>query len=160
MYTSNQIADWILSKTNTEAGDTISPLKLQKLVYYCQAWSLTVFNKELFSENIEAWAHGPVVPSLYARFADINRTDRIDISKFNLNPANLDNDSNQLLNEILSIYGEHSASYLESLTHQESPWILARKGIESWKRSNEVITNESMIDYYSQLRDNGEQASD
>ena len=46
MYTSKQIADWILSKINKEAGDTISPLKLQKLLYYCQAWHYTIFDKK------------------------------------------------------------------------------------------------------------------
>ena len=155
MHTSTQISDWILSKTNTDAGDTISPLKLQKLLYYCQAWNLTIFDKALFCENIEAWAHGPVVPSQYARFADINRTDRIEISKIDLSPAILDDNSDKLLNEVLYLYGEHSASYLEALTHQEDPWIKARNGIKSWERSNEVITHESMIEYYSKLRDNG-----
>lgn len=159
MHTSNQISDWILSKTNTDAGDTISPLKLQKLLYYCQAWCLTVFDKELFDESIEAWAHGPVVQSQYARFSNIGRTDRIDISKVNLTTVKLDEQTEDLLTEVLNLYGEHSASYLESLTHQETPWIKARNGAKSWERSNEVITHESMFEYYSKLKDNGQQPS-
>tara|TARA_R110002033_G_scaffold107028_2_gene153723 strand:+ start:1013 stop:1486 length:474 start_codon:yes stop_codon:yes gene_type:complete len=155
MHTSNQISDWVLSKTNTDAGDTISPLKLQKLLYYCQAWHLTIIGKELFSEDIEAWAHGPVVPSQYARFAHISRTDRIDICELELSPAKLSDKSLHLLNEVMNIYGEHSASYLEALTHQETPWIQARKGVKSWERSTEVISHKSMIKYYSQLKNNG-----
>lgn len=155
MHTSNQISDWILSKTNTDAGDTISPLKLQKLLYYCQAWHLTILGKELFSENIEAWAHGPVVPSQYARFAHISRTDRIDISELSLSPAKLNEKALDLLNEVLNIYGEHSASYLEALTHQETPWIKARNGAKPWERSTEVISHKSMVKYYSELKNNG-----
>ena len=70
MYTSQQIADWILSQLNSNSGDTISPLKLQKLLYYCQAWHYTIFNEVLFDERIEAWTHGPVVPSQYIRLYD------------------------------------------------------------------------------------------
>jgi uncharacterized phage-associated protein len=155
MHTSGQISDWILSKTNTDAGDTISPLKLQKILYYCQAWHLTIFDKELFSENIQAWAHGPVVPSQYKRFAQINRTDRINISELALSPVKLNNKVFELLNEVLNTYGEHSASYLEALTHQETPWIKARNGAKSWERSTEVISHRSMVTYYSELKNNG-----
>ena len=156
MYTSKQIADWILSKVNTQAGDTISPLKLQKLLYYCQAWYYTIFKKELFQENIEAWAHGPVVASQYARFAFMLRPDQIKIDQINIDPPVLEADADALLNEVLSIYGEHSASYLEALTHKETPWIEARKGIPEWVASTEIITKESMASYYSSLKSDGE----
>lgn len=158
MYPAQQIADWILSKINTQSGDTISPLKLQKLLYYCQAWHLTIFGTRIFDERIEAWAHGPVVPSQYARFAFMLRNEQIKINKLNLNVPKLENTSESLLNEVLNIYGEHSASYLEALTHNEAPWINARKNCQSWERSTEEITNEAMINFYSKLRNNGEQS--
>lgn len=153
MHTSHQISDWILSKVNTDAGDTISPLKLQKLLYYCQAWHLTVFSKPIFDDRIEAWAHGPVVPSEYRRFSNQLRNEQILIPNQNLQTPSLSKDSEELLNEVLSIYGEHSASYLEQLTHEETPWIEARKDKQAWERSNEIITHKSMKDYYSQLHD-------
>lgn len=157
MHTSRQISNWILSRTNTDKGDTISPLKLQKLLYYSQAWCLTVFNGEkLFEERIEAWAHGPVVPSQYARFAGISRENSIDISQVTLLLPELNPKIEDLLIEVLNTYGEHSASYLEKLTHQESPWIIARKGKKSWERSSEEITHESMIEYYTNLKVDGE----
>ena len=84
ILSSKQVADWILSKVNKSAGDTLSPLKLQKLLYYCQAWHYTIFNKELFDEKIEAWAHGPVVPSQYKRFSYIMIYDAIDVDKINI----------------------------------------------------------------------------
>lgn len=147
MYTAKQIADWILSKIDVEAGDTISPLKLQKLLYYCQAWSLTVFKTPIFNERIEAWAHGPVVPSQYKRFAGVLRNSNIIIK--DIDAPKLESESERLLNEVMSIYGEHSASYLEELTHQETPWIEARVGLEPWAASNEEIKHETIIAFYT-----------
>ncbi len=155
MNTSHQIADWILNKVDTKAGDTISPLKLQKLLYYCQAWHLTIFGNVLFDEKIEAWAHGPVIPSQYARFAYLQRHEQIKTDKINIDALKLDAKTESLLKEVLSIYGEHSASYLEALTHRENPWKEARKGIEPWAISTEEITHESMIRFYSSLKNNG-----
>lgn len=149
MYTSKQIADWILSKTNVESGDTISPLKLQKLLYYCQAWHLTVFDEPLFNDKIEAWAHGPVVPTQYSRFAYILRNDHIKIKSINLDIPTFSESTAGLLDEVISLYGEHSANYLEQLTHGEKPWIDARAGIEPWRASNAEITHASMVEFYS-----------
>lgn len=158
MYTSKQIADWILSKINIESGDTISPLKLQKLLYYCQAWHLTVFKTPLFEERIEAWAHGPVIPSQYSRFAFMLRNDHIKIKSINLDVPTMSEEIESLLNEVLDLYGEHSANYLEQLTHSEKPWINAREGIEPWRASSNEITRDSMIAFYSSFlnSNNGE----
>lgn len=152
MKTSKQIADWILSQVNTEKGDTISPLKLQKLLYYCQAWHLAIFDEELFEEEIQAWAHGPVIPSQYNRFSYIFRNDNITPSKVNIEKITFENKNTEnLLNEVYSIYNEHSASYLEDLTHSENPWIDARGDLKEWERSNNIITKESMKEFYSKL---------
>ncbi|MBC9912331.1 Panacea domain-containing protein [Chitinophaga varians] len=158
VHTVDQIADWFLARLDTNAGDTISPLKLQKLVYYAQAWHLAIFNQPLFNEPIQAWVHGPVVPSLYQRFKDNCRDCLIGINTNGLEKTNFPSETEDLLNEVYSIYGEHSASYLEQLTHREMPWIKARKGVPLYQRSEEVITVESMIDYYKALR-NGKKTS-
>ncbi len=55
------ILEWFDSK-----GEQISTWKLQKLVYYCQAWSLVWDDNILFPEEIQAWTDGPVCPALYA----------------------------------------------------------------------------------------------
>ncbi|RFS20461.1 DUF4065 domain-containing protein [Chitinophaga silvatica] len=150
-YTANKVADWFLAHLNTNAGDTISPLKLQKLVYYAQAWHLTKFNKPLFDEPIEAWVHGPVVPSLFYRFKDtcregiINSLEVSDVTDFPFA-------TNQLLEEVYFVYGEHSAGYLEKLTHSEPPWIEARRGLQIYEKNDTKITHEAMIEYYSSLQ--------
>ncbi|MDM1041730.1 MULTISPECIES: Panacea domain-containing protein [Empedobacter] len=152
MKTSKQITDWILSQVNTEKGDTISPLKLQKVLYYCQAWHLAIFKKELFNEEIEAWTHGPVIPSQYKRFSYVFRNDNINPSKINIDEVSFDNKETEiLLKEVFAIYNEHSASYLEELTHSETPWIEARVGLSDWERSNNIISKDSMKNFYSKL---------
>lgn len=150
-YTPNNVADWFLSRINTEVGDTISHLKLQKLVYYSQAWYLTVFKKPLFNERIEAWAHGPVIPSIYERFKNVCKDCVINVNSIELSKANFSKEDEQLLSEIRAIYGEHSSGYLEELTHSELPWINARNGLPDYSASNNEITHEAMIDFYSKL---------
>ena len=151
MFKAREITDYILSKVNTDAGDVISPLKLQKLLYYCYVWFLVIRDEKLFSNRIEAWAHGPVVPSEYGRFSYLYRNEAIDVNNLSLQPAVLDNEQAKLLNEVLSIYGEHSASYLEKLTHQETPWISTRGSKEPHERCNDSITDKSIKEYYSTL---------
>lgn len=148
MYTSKQIADWILSNININAGDTISPLKLQKLLYYCQAWHYSIFGKPLFKEKIEAWAHGPVIPSQYIRFANTQIYDSINISNASIESVLLDKDAEELLIEVMKIYGEHSAKYLEELTHSEKPWKETRGDLEPYMASNKEIKLDLMKEYY------------
>lgn len=155
-YTPDLIADYILSKSNREAGDTISPLKLQKLLYYCQAWHLTIFKRRLFDEDIEAWAHGPVVRSQYNRFNHIKLYDNIHSVCIESN-LDIHQESRDLINDVLAVYGEHSAGYLENLTHSESPWIEARKGYQEFERCSEVISDESMIEFYSAILQRNEE---
>ena len=152
-YNAKNIADWILTFINTEAGDTISPLKLQKLIYYCQAWHYTVFNEPLFDEQIEAWALGPVVPSQYKRFAGISRECSISVSQLtDVELKEFDSPTLKLLTDVMNVYGEHSALYLMNLTHSEPPWKKARNGLDDYKASSKPITLEDMKEYYSTLR--------
>jgi uncharacterized phage-associated protein len=153
IYTSKQIADWFLGQADPEAGDSISPLKLQKLVYYAQAWHYTLFNKPLFNEDIEAWRHGPAIRSLYHRFEKYTRIDSIDISNEQLEQISFEEDTLDLLIEVKELYGEHSGSYLEKLTHSEEPWRIARGSTSIHDRCTTVISLQSMKNFYTKLLD-------
>lgn len=148
-YRAQQITDWILSRIDSDAGDIISPLKLQKLLYYCQAWHYTIFDEILFDENIQAWAHGPVVVSQYHRFKDLMMNEVINIKDLNIKVPKFPERTENLLKEVMSIYGEHSAYYLEQLTHKERPWKETRGNLEPYAASNKVIPLELMKEYYS-----------
>ncbi|MFF7710228.1 type II toxin-antitoxin system antitoxin SocA domain-containing protein [Pseudomonas sp. NPDC007930] len=112
------VAEYLLMLEG-EAGE-MSNLKLQKLVYYAQGFSLALRNEALFEEPIEAWMHGPVVPSLYRNFRDYG-ANPIPPSP-NFDPSVLSQAQRHLVEEVFSVYGQYSAWKLRQLTHQEDPW--------------------------------------
>ncbi|MCY4459491.1 MAG: DUF4065 domain-containing protein [Albidovulum sp.] len=121
--------------------------KLQKLVYYCQAWSLVWDDDILFPEEIEAWANGPVVRELYDAHRGYYRIS----SLRNGRPENLTETQRETVDAVLKFYGDKSPQWLSDLTHMEDPWQLARRGITDGKRGNEIIPKESLAEYYGSL---------
>ena len=116
------VAQYFLDAIDAEVGDNLSNLKLQKLVYYAQGFHLAMHGTPLFHDPIEAWAHGPAVPTLYRRFEGhgsgaLPRADRGDYSDF-------DGPTRDLLDEVLQVYGQFSAWKLRDMTHEEPPWRL------------------------------------
>jgi len=120
MLTAGTIAKYFLTKTDEEAGDTISNLKLQKLLYYAQGFHLVLRNGLLFSENIEAWRHGPVVPRVYRDYAGYEAGPIPLPDKFD--PSTINEDVRDLLDEVYQVYGQFSAWRLREMTHEEPPW--------------------------------------
>lgn len=149
IYTPLQVANWFLANIDRDAGDLITHLKLQKLVYYAQAWSLASRGVPLFQEDIQAWAHGPVAPSVFRAFRDYG----MDPIPSPARVPDLDPGAVELLEEVLDVYGEHSAKKLEMLTHREKPWREARGDLPDEARSDAVITKESMRAFYGNLRE-------
>ena len=125
----------------------ITTWKLQKLVYYCQAWSVVWDDAPLFREKIEAWANGPVVRELYnhhRRMFSISSLGKGNVS-------NLNAEQKETILAVISFYGPKSSQYLSDLTHLEEPWRKARAGVPDRLRSNSEITLESMAEYYGSL---------
>ena len=143
----SDIADWFLAKIDREAGDAVTHLKLQKLVYYAQAWTLALLGHPLIEEEFEAWAHGPCVPSLWERF----RHHGWEALPEPDSAPDLPEDIRELLGEVLDVYGNLSAKYLEELVCKESPWKEARDGLPPEVRSENVIRKQMMADYYKEL---------
>src|SRR5262245_57326727 len=130
--TASEVACHFLRKVDSSKGDALTPLKLQKLVYYAQAWYYTLFNTPLFDDKIEAWAHGPVVRSVWNTYKQFASKDApIEVSKAVLLCDPIEDERViKLLDDVKSIYGEHSGAYLEELSHSELPWRLARQGLK------------------------------
>ena len=149
MYKATEISNWILSQIIEGA---ISPLKLQKLLYYCQAWHLTLLGKRLINEDVEAWTHGPVFPSQYTRFEPYLKSEEIS-NDIDLTVPEFNKESLNVLKEILIIYGTELDGYLEFLSHSEEPWIGARGSLEAHELSNNIITNKAMVDFYSKFKE-------
>lgn len=128
---------------------SVSAMKLQKLVYYSRAWSLVWDEAELFQEEIQAWANGPVVPVLYwehqGQFT-------VDAAMFECKAeGELTDDQRETIDAVLEYYAEHSPQWLSDQTHREDPWVHARRDVAPLARSSEVITTASMAEYYSSL---------
>jgi len=131
-----------------ECGDPLSNLKLQKLLYYSQAWFLALYDKPLFDERIEAWVHGPAVPPVYGEFKKWTwQPIECEIDLPALEKA-LEKHVQDHLTEVMDVYGVMSAYQLEKLTHSEDPWKKARNGIPLDEPSTAIITHEDMKQYY------------
>jgi uncharacterized phage-associated protein len=125
----------------------MTAMKLQKLVYYSQAWSLVWDEEPLFSEQIRAWANGPVVRELY----DLHRGQFRVTENRHGDPSALSDEQAATVEAILGFYGNLSSQQLSDMTHREDPWRLARQGLEPGERGNREITHESMAEYYGSL---------
>ena len=142
--TAIDVAAYILDKQ----GD-MPAMKLQKLVYYSQAWSLVWDDEPLFRDSIEAWAHGPVIRSLYKRLRGKYTVTNIPDSC----PELLDYTQRETIDAVLGFYGNKSSYWLSELTHMELPWKEAREraGLADGERGQVVISEASMAEYYSSL---------
>jgi uncharacterized phage-associated protein len=138
----DDVAAAILERTGP-----IDTWKLQKLVYYCQAWHLVWEDEPLFNDQIEAWANGPVVRYLYNHHRGQYRV----ASWSRGNPSNLEPHELSTIDEVVGFYGKKSGHELSALTHREAPWRKARRGLEPGARSQRAITKESLAEYYGGL---------
>lgn len=143
MANARDVADYILEKMGP-----MSAMKLQKLVYYAQAWALVWNDRELFPEEIEAWVSGPVVRELY----DAHRG-RFRLSRgfFKGDPKKLTREQRKIVDRVLDFYGEKNAQWLSDLTHMEDPWRKARSGLADRERGDRVISKAEMAEYYGSL---------
>ncbi|WP_252180295.1 type II toxin-antitoxin system antitoxin SocA domain-containing protein [Endozoicomonas sp. 4G] len=152
--TATNVADFFLNKVHTH-GDVITNKKIQKMVYYAQAWYLALYDEPLIEEDCEAWVHGSVYTKQYHRF-----------KSYTWNPISFDPGKPELpvkveqhLNEIYDTFASFTSYQLEMMTHQEHPWQEARKGLAPDDFSTATISKESMKYFYRKMaEDNGEEA--
>ena len=138
----HDVAAFILQNTGA-----IPAMKLQKLVYYAQAWSLVWDERPMFPEQIEAWANGPVVRELY----EAHRGSFYVETEPKGNAANLDAVARETVEAVLNMYADKTSYWLSNLTHQEDPWRNARVGLRPGEKGHRVITLAAMHEYYSSL---------
>jgi len=149
MHAALDVAQWIVG-FSAEHGDPVTNLKLQKLLYYGQAWHLVLHDEPLFNEDFEAWVYGPVIPSVYRAFKEFGAAPLIASSD---QPLDFDEDTEAHLLETMEVFGGYSSYQLEMMTHREAPWINARGGIPVDAPSQAVISKQAMHEFYSALND-------
>jgi len=152
-YDINLIADYVILRLNSDESINLINLKLQKLLYYLQAWSFGIKNEKFLDCSFEAWVHGPVSRKLYNRFKG-TRTLYSFITKDDVkfqNPENyIDKEDIEFINYILDNYAGYSGSELESMTHNEKPWQEARKGFMPMQACTNNISEVTMTQYYGE----------
>ena len=138
-----------VAKYITERTGEVSAMKLQKLMYYAQAWNLVWEEEPLFTNDFQAWANGPVLPTLYARHRGMFKVDAslfADADSSKLTDAERGN-----IDKVLAFYGDKNAQWLSNLTHQENPWLDVRGQLPAGASSEEVIPQAAIHEYYSSL---------
>ncbi|PIR45407.1 MAG: hypothetical protein COV09_01625 [Candidatus Vogelbacteria bacterium CG10_big_fil_rev_8_21_14_0_10_50_13] len=142
-----QIAEYFLWKAQGEKK-VVTNKKLQKLLYYAQAWSLVLRDKKLFSNKIEAWVHGPAIREVYFEYKKFGFgpiTENINNGLIAKIPAEI----KKFLDQVWTVYGKRDAAYLEYLSHSETPWQKAREGLEPHIGSENEISLLEMKKFYS-----------
>ena len=142
MISVHDVAKYILGNRGE-----MTAMKLQKLVYYSQAWALVWDDEPLFADPIEAWANGPVVRALY----EVHRGQFKVASWPAGNEQKLDAAQRETVDAVLGFYGDKTSQWLSDLTHREAPWRDARKGIAPGERGDREITQAAMAEYYGSL---------
>ncbi len=127
----------------TEVGP-VDTFKLQKLLYYSQAWHLAIFDEPLFEDRIEAWINGPVVTSVFAQHRGRRTVDRWPSG----DRARLTKPSRDVVMLVCKHYGDLSGANLSTLTHGEAPWKDARGSAAPTAQLNEAIPTDAMKLYY------------
>lgn len=148
MATPVAVANWFVSNlSDLEAGEVVTHLQVQKLLYFAQAWHLMALGRPLFAEDMQAWPHGPVVPSVWHEFKGYGWKP--------IAPGGaaegIDADSRNILEQVRDSYGSFTAKKLEAMTHAERPWIEARGGRAPEERCEELISKASILGYYKDV---------
>ena len=126
---------------------SMSSMKLQKLCYYSQAWSLVWDDAPLFNEDFQAWATGSVCPELFFKLLLKNKS-LISVDDITGGEGDLTANQKDTIDKVLEHYGSHTAQWLSQLTQIEEPWQIAREGVPSGVGCDNIITKESMAMYY------------
>lgn len=137
------VADYILQNMGE-----MTTMKLQKLCFYAQSWSLVWDENPLFHTVIQAWANGPVSPELYRLHAG---QFKIGSGFFKGNPSSLTSAEKETIDAVIGHYGKMSAVQLSEMTHRERPWLEARGNTPPGEKSNNEITQSAMAEYYGSL---------
>lgn len=138
------VAKWI-----TESLGEVTSMKLQKLMYYSQAWHMVWVEEPLFEDDFQAWANGPVLPNLYSLHRGMFKVSPELFTE--ADSSNLSARQKECIGKVLEFYGDKTAQWLSNLTHQEEPWLSARGDLPIGSVSTAIIPKAAMHEYYSSL---------
>jgi putative zinc finger/helix-turn-helix YgiT family protein len=142
----DSIVKYILNKTAD-----ITPLALQKLLYYAQSFYKAFYDECLFNDNCEAWVHGPVYRRIYYKYREYGY-DQIEDEHIQYDDIKLTESEKEMLDSIIDNFGCYSGKVLEMMTHREKPWSLTRMGLDPKEGSNKIIKKELIEEYFTEIK--------
>jgi uncharacterized phage-associated protein len=152
------LAEYMILYFNS-IGEVITNKKLNKIIYYIQAWHLALFNDDIFEgEAPEAWVYGPVYPIVYHNYKNFGNghiereeSDAYDRQKLSnyLREKGFTDDQQEFIGDALRYFGNKSATELEIMTHRERPWLEAREGFKPYERGDRTISLTTMKNYFA-----------
>ena len=136
-----------------EVQGEMTPLQLQKLLYYIQGLSFALNGREMFEDDCQAWVHGEVYPNVYQTFKEFSFKfiDDCFIPSLANDKETLAKDDKEVISLVSSTFGECNAKKLEKLSHYEMPWIEAREGYKENERSNKIVTKKEICNYFTDI---------
>lgn len=133
-----------------ERLEEVTPLMLQKLIYFIQGVYSALYGRPIFEEDCRAWVHGPVYPKVYDLFRDFkyNPIDDPRFAVFEGSAEHLTADERRAADLVINTFGIYGGKAMERITHQEAPWQNARSGYDDQIPSNKTLTKDSIREYY------------
>lgn len=130
--------------------EDVTPLALQKLLYYVQGFFYAFNNVFIFEDDCEAWVHGPVYRKVYHKYSDykydtIDSADSFDETIFSVAEK-------AVIDSIVDNFSCYSGKVLESFTHSEQPWIETRSDLPVFAQSDRVISKKLIADYFTAVK--------
>lgn len=147
----HNVCDYVIFRLKSDEDRSCTNLKLQKLLYYIQSWNLALTGEKMFDGKFQAWIHGPVNREIYDRFKETkglySEMELTDIATdYN---AELSDEDKARIDNVLEVYAGFASFQLEKMTHDEDPWINARKGYMPTERCEVEIDEDLMRNYYA-----------
>ncbi len=141
----------IIAKYIIAIGKEITPLALQKILYYAQGFYKAFFGKFLFEEDCQAWVHGPVFVDIYEKYKDFKSANIFIDIDYDIEDIIVD-EKREILDAVIKYFGYYNGKALEKMSHYETPWINARKGLLPTENSNNIIDKEDIKEYFEKVK--------
>ena len=133
--------------------EEVTPLMLQKLLYYIQGIYSALYETPMFEEDCRAWVHGPVFEEIYDLFREFkyNPIDDARFAIFGSGNEALTDEERGVIDLVLKTFGMYGGKTLERITHEEEPWLVARRGYDDSIPSREIISKDSIKRYFTTI---------
>lgn len=169
----NNVIQYLLIKC-----EDITPLALQKSLYYIQGFHFAFYKAFIFTDDCQAWVHGPVYKDVYLRYknytfdpidsptteisgiksseklADYKYAQKSDITRLTAElTTTLSTTEKAVCDSVIDNLCCYSGKELERFTHHEEPWILTRGDLKTNDSSDKIISKRIIGEYFTKIKE-------